>query len=553
MRQSTRVPTRIALTVVSLNPFVNFSESCTTVSVNAQGCALYCEKSIAVSTPVLLRLQNGQEAGGQVAFCKGSPSNEKLWGIGIVLDKPGNFWGLNPCPKDWLSSEEKTDASPSGKASAGLTPEQIEGIRAEFREQLRLDVAALVSEARTNLEQEANAQNENIARLEKLLQESTKAEKSLSAMLASLQPSLDQKIADGTKEAIEQIESRIAVLSTKAESDLEEHVAQIRQKSEEVDSRIQSGISSELKQAKSQLSELVEEKKQEITEATEPLGDRIYSSAQQRLEQDFARQQEAVTSRHKGITDDIASFREEFENVDKRITKLRALSSELEATFGHRLNQSVSEATEQARGNFERVLHDIRDEQIGKSRDEMENLLASISSRADSSIKDLHDYLEAVTREREETQAQLASMRQTREETELWLSSQLPGFKENIDKIMSDAKAQTRAVVQNAIKVVEDPLEKLSREAKHKIEEFTTAQYAELNEGIHRLRNLLATFEQQAEDSLREAFQANCEASSQDSRLPEDAQQENVKTNERSQNTFAKKLSGLVRGRESRS
>jgi hypothetical protein len=39
---------------------------------------------------------------GQVVNCISLGAHEKLWLLGLALDEPGNVWGMETVPEDWL-------------------------------------------------------------------------------------------------------------------------------------------------------------------------------------------------------------------------------------------------------------------------------------------------------------------------------------------------------------------------------------------------------------------------------------------------------------------
>ncbi len=504
---------------------------------------MQCEKSIPVGTPVTVRLQNGGEAGGQVAFCKASSSNDKLWGLGIVLDKPGNFWGLNPCPKDWLAFEQdvtvsRHDKQPESRTASGMASADAETMRAELMEQMRKEMNAILAEAQKKFDEELQAQKKNTARAEKLLKDAANVRESQTAAMQSFQESLDQKVADETKNAIEQIKVCMNTLKLQAQSDSEQLVQRVRAEADEVDTRVQQAFSAELEKA------------------------------QEKLESDLQDKQESITSSRDGITAEAAKLQKEVGNADDRITKLNELAGQL-SNFSTRLDQSLSETMKQARTSLEQLLVEIRNEQTGMARADMENMLTPISASADSLKKELTESINLLTRERDETQTQIASLQQTREGMQLWLAQQTPDIQKNVENVLSDATVQAQKIAKQALQAVQDPLERFSSEAKSKIEEFATLQHSQLGDGIQRLRDVLTALQQQAEDSLRVPFQMTCEVPLQKDIAPldrlEPAVEENVekpveknveksveknveKAGARNQTTFGQKLSGFVRG-----
>ncbi len=526
---------------------------------------MHSDKPLAVSTPVTLRLENGKEAGGQVAFCKGSPSNDKLWGIGIVLDQPGNFWGLDPCPKDWAVAEENAASSPSGstgeasgakaESAVAVTTAEVERMRAELREQMRQELTAVLAEAQAKFNEEVQTQRKNTALAEGLLQDAVKVRESLTLH----EQELTQKLADGTKNAIERIEASMNALKLETQYDSEQQQAQVRKEAEEAESRLQKNFTAQMEKAQSQLAEAVDEKKKDVAEAASSIGqvsDKIYADVQKRLENDLESQKEMVASIRNTISGEVARLQGEVGGVDERIVKMRELSAQVEKDFGTRLDQSAADAMKQAQASLDHVLGGLRTEQTAQARKEMEDLLAPISTRADALKKELSDAASALTRERDEIQQQVDGVKRTKEEMQVWIAQQVPGFQKTVQDVLSEAKGQAKTIMQTAISTFQDPVEKFNRQAKGKIEEFMAQQHSELDEGTRRLRNLLATLEQQAEDSLRGSFEVNSDAvahkemSSPDKLVTEALEENQDKLNPRGQTTLAKKLSGLVRGQK---
>jgi hypothetical protein len=39
---------------------------------------------------------------GRVVSCISLGKHEKLWLLGLALDEPGNVWGIETVPEDWL-------------------------------------------------------------------------------------------------------------------------------------------------------------------------------------------------------------------------------------------------------------------------------------------------------------------------------------------------------------------------------------------------------------------------------------------------------------------
>ena len=514
--------------VTSLRPAVDFSESCYPVSVNAQGCAMHSATQIAVGTPVLLRLQTGTEATGQVAFCKASPSNDKLWGLGVVFDKPKAFRELNPRTKERVAGDADADVLLDDKgigAGVARTPEsgcipdvpraEADRIRIELLEQMHKEMDAMLIDARAKFQEELQAQRKNTTIAEALLRDAAEI-RSLTASQQSLPETLDRKVTDGVESALQQIEVGMDTLMLRARSESEQLQQLLRGVGDEIERQAHQSVSAELEKAQHQLCEVanqyLEEKRQEIAVATafmRQVSDQVYGALQQRLETEFEDKQKIISSSQNATETALARVQAQFVNADDRIAKLAELSIQLETNLSGRLDQKVSETITQVRTSLGDLLVEVRNEQLGLAHAEMESMLSTLSTRADSLIKeDLRSIVDVLIRERDEIQIQIAALRQEKEEMQLWLAQQEQGFRKVIEDALFDARVQGRTSVQKALDMIQDPVDKLTCQAKNKIEEVTTRQYVELGEGVRRLRDELATLQQQARDSLRASIQA---------------------------------------------
>jgi hypothetical protein len=98
---------------------MEFDERCETLVVNLYGCAVKAGSTLPRGTPVQLQV-NGNVIIGRVEDVVAIAEHQNLWMLGIALDCPGNFWGIQNPPKDWDSIAQ---AAP-GQASPDTSDEQ---------------------------------------------------------------------------------------------------------------------------------------------------------------------------------------------------------------------------------------------------------------------------------------------------------------------------------------------------------------------------------------------------------------------------------------------
>jgi hypothetical protein len=101
VRRSSRVPVKVPVRVTTLEPSSQFSEICETLVVSAHGCALRFPLRLDAGSVLRLHGRGGREATAYVVFCQPMGSKGQGFRLGAQLDRPENFWGLEPCPDDW--------------------------------------------------------------------------------------------------------------------------------------------------------------------------------------------------------------------------------------------------------------------------------------------------------------------------------------------------------------------------------------------------------------------------------------------------------------------
>ncbi|MBV9610087.1 MAG: hypothetical protein JO187_11060, partial [Acidobacteria bacterium] len=122
------MPARIKLLVSSLEPDVQFIEQCETLIVSAHGCAMRASQPLRTGLAVQFRLNGASETTAHIVNCTRLTPDQQQWMVGAKLDSPGNFWGLNPCPKDWLepslADSDVRALQPPSAAASGLPMQQ---------------------------------------------------------------------------------------------------------------------------------------------------------------------------------------------------------------------------------------------------------------------------------------------------------------------------------------------------------------------------------------------------------------------------------------------
>ncbi len=108
IRRSTRLPLEVPVLVTSLDPAQPFSDPGNTTLVNAHGCGLILPRALAHGIAVRLEIVSAKRHTtahvSEVVPLGGDP---ETWLVGLELDIPGNFWGIDYAPSDWKVDEPK--------------------------------------------------------------------------------------------------------------------------------------------------------------------------------------------------------------------------------------------------------------------------------------------------------------------------------------------------------------------------------------------------------------------------------------------------------------
>lgn len=102
IRRSTRLPLEVPVRVTSLDPASPLAEDCNTTLVNAHGCGLIAKREIPRGLRVRLEIVSARRhTTAVVSETVPLGGDPETWLIGLELDVPGNFWGIDYAPADW--------------------------------------------------------------------------------------------------------------------------------------------------------------------------------------------------------------------------------------------------------------------------------------------------------------------------------------------------------------------------------------------------------------------------------------------------------------------
>jgi len=129
IRRSTRLSLEVPVLVSGLNPDQPFSVPGNTTLVNAHGCGLIVPCAMAHGIQVRLEIVSAKRhTTARVAEVVPLGGDPETWLIGLELDAPGNFWGIEYAPSDWKIEEAASPpAEPQAEqdSNAAAKPEHL--------------------------------------------------------------------------------------------------------------------------------------------------------------------------------------------------------------------------------------------------------------------------------------------------------------------------------------------------------------------------------------------------------------------------------------------
>ncbi|HWF40262.1 MAG TPA: hypothetical protein VG322_17185 [Candidatus Acidoferrales bacterium] len=124
LRRSTRLNTAVSITVMGVDSYRGpYREDVSTVTVNAHGCKYESKHDVLTNSWVMLELPRKEKgesvsARGLVKWVKRPMDTSGVFETAIELENPGNIWGIDAPPQDWLTLCESQVPSSSGNGKS---------------------------------------------------------------------------------------------------------------------------------------------------------------------------------------------------------------------------------------------------------------------------------------------------------------------------------------------------------------------------------------------------------------------------------------------------
>jgi hypothetical protein len=386
LRRSSRVPFALPIFVTSLEPSVHFSELCETLVVNAHGCAVRSPSKLDAGVPVHIHHKEGRQTTAYVVDCKPLGTDHKTWLVAAQLDQPENFWGLKPCPEDWmrLSSLPAPNGQRTLKASAG-TKTSLKVVPHKGQEQLGEE------RVRTLFEETLGPLRAEVIELREKLGRPEAKRSSFEVSLSQIPPELEEQLWIRLRKELgelvlvqsrQQAEQVLATAKTTIEQNIQSaqdefqqratqelQMVEVRAKrlSDEIDDGVREQLHSEL--------ENFQHHALQARVELDRRSDEFFQALQRRLGQENDARLREIEQVQAAIRSESSHLEALVADLGGRVATLDQSTRQLESGLTTRLGQLSSEVVAAARARLDQNVEAILSELQERSAKELGNQL----------------------------------------------------------------------------------------------------------------------------------------------------------------------------------
>lgn len=409
LRRSTRLNAIVPITVMGVDSYRGpYREDVSTVTVSCHGCKYESKHDVLTNSWVMLEFphkNNGESvsARGLVKWVKRPLDTSGVFETAIELETPGNIWGIDSPPQDWITfCESRLPSSTSGKSKPFAVPKpesQQKGPISPLS-----GSAAAIAPVTVNSRVPARAEQRSGGllmgdfheQMERMLFDAAAA--AVREKASSTMDDVRQSLRDEARRVLAEVSaSQTAVW-------IEQALKQLNRMSQESAKTFHAAWTKRLDADIVRALERVEERSRELDTLAQSLSANALDRLQRGLE----------SSRGEGVDRIVAKLREQsapvIDHAKETIAELARLREQLQAV----LDQSVAQSTakiDQACADFETQFERIVREKLDEARVE---LRTTIQSSVATALADVHA---AVQEQEADSQTRLRQALDTLEST----------------------------------------------------------------------------------------------------------------------------------------
>ena len=356
----------VPVLVTSLDPSNDFSEVCETLVVSAHGCAIRSPMKVKAGIPVHFHTKDGRQMMARIVDCQPIGSKPDGWRLGAQLDEPDNFWGLNPCPEDWVhpngfTSAQKPQLVPDSKlhnqpasprtvaeaADHQLSADRLQKMVAPLLQPLQTEVAAL----REKLAQRENNRSRFEVSLSHIPPELEQE------LWGRLRQDLGQRALQLAREESERIlgaaNAAMERKISKTQEELQQHATAelkgMEKRAQAVSEGIAGNVQFHFGGALKRFEKSVSEAETRLARQSEEL----MQSLHRQLEEEHSAQRQDLQTLQTSVAAEWSRIKAQLADVDSRLAKLDESASRLEADFDAHVEAVASDVLSEAKAQLE--------------------------------------------------------------------------------------------------------------------------------------------------------------------------------------------------------
>jgi len=390
LRRSTRVNKSVPITVMGVDSYRGpYREDVSTVAVSCHGCRYESKHDVLTNSWVMLELPLREKEGetvsarGLVKWVRRPQDTSGTYETAIELEDPGNIWGIDTPPQDWVTfCESRLDqAAPKSKPFAVPKPEaQAKPAVAEKPENGAgtltpgpftpgsLTAGSLKSTASFAPEKPAGQlANQFQTQMEKILFDAADA-----AVKQRASGTLDE-VRQGLREEAKRVLEQVA--TTQTGPWIDQSLKQLNKASQETAKTLHAAWAKRLESDTRRAIERLEERSKEFDTLAQSLSANALDRLQRGLE----------SSRGDGVDRIVDRLKEQsaplIDRAKETMAELTRVREEFQVVLDQSLTKSMA-AMEEACAGFEKQFQMMIRERLDSAREELETSLGTATSAA---------------------------------------------------------------------------------------------------------------------------------------------------------------------------
>jgi hypothetical protein len=437
LRRSTRLNTAVPVTVMGVDSYRGpYRENVSTVTVNAHGCKYESKHDVLTNSWVMLELPRKEKgesvsARGLVKWVKRPMDTSGVFETAIELENPGNIWGIDTPPQDWLTFCESqiSSSSGNGKSKPFAVPKA---------EAPKAPVAAAKS---------GNGVSAGTAIASRPAVQATQQTASL--VMGDFQQQMERMLSDAAATAVRE----------QANVTMEDVRHNLRDEAKTALAEI----------ASTQTASWIEQTLKQLNKASQEAAKTLHAVWTKRLESDIARSLERVEERSREL-DTLAQ--------SLSANALDRLQRGLESSRGEGVDRIISKLKEQSAPVIDHAKETIAElskhreqveSSIEKQHEQLEASLEQSVARSSAKIEEIcngfEKQFEMIIRERVDV---------AREELQSALKSSVDSATANVASVAQQHQAESQARVKQAFESLESALADIKAKAAESSREFAS-------------------------------------------------------------------------------